>query len=218
MSGEKTEMPTPKRLRDARKKGQISKSTDVVSTTLLIGLYAYIGMGWNSHAKNLMQLLIFPIQYFDADFRMAFSQVIMGVFTRILATILPALGITVVFAIAANCAQIGILFAPEVIKPDLKKINPADKLKHIFSKKNRFEFLKSTLKILFLSILVYSVIKNLIQDLLLLPFTEIRGVYEILGPIMRRFAYNVIFAYVVVASIDFIFQKKDFMKNDDEYG
>lgn len=140
MSGEKTEMPAPKRLREARKKGQISKSTDVVSTTLLIGLYAYIGMGWNSHAKNLMQLLIFPIQYFDADFRMAFSQVIMGVFTRILATILPALGITVVFAIAANCAQIGILFAPEVIKPDLKKINPADKLKHIFSKKTYLNF------------------------------------------------------------------------------
>jgi len=47
---------------------------------------------------------------------------------------------------------------------------------------------------------------------LLLPFTEIRGTYEILGPIMRRCAYNVIFAYAVVASIDFIFQKRDFTK------
>jgi len=135
MSSEKTEMPTPKRLRDARKKSQVSKSPDVVSTALLIGLYAYIGMGWNSHVKNPMQLLIFPVQYFNSDFRIAFSQVIMGPFIGILQTILPALGITIVFAIAANGVQIGILFAPEVVKPDLKKINPMDKLKHIFPKK-----------------------------------------------------------------------------------
>jgi type III secretion protein U len=205
-------MPTPKRLRDARKKGQVSKSTDVVSTTLLIGLFAYIGGGWGTHVMNLSQLLIFPVQYLDSDFRTAFSQVLAGIFLRILLTILPALGITIMFSIAANCAQIGILFAPETIKPDLKKINPAEKLKHIFSKKNLFEFLKSTLKIIFLGTLIYLVIKNLIHDLLLLPFTKIKGMYEILGPIMRRFAYNVIFAYVVVAAIDFVFQKKDFMK------
>jgi type III secretion protein U len=212
MSGEKTELPTPKRLRDARKKGQVSKSTDVVSTALLIGLFAYIGAGWGSHVNDLSQLLVFPVQYLDSDFRMAFSQVLVGVFIRILKTVLPALGITMLFAIGANCAQIGILFSPETIKPDLKKINPAEKLKNIFSKKNLFEFLKSTLKIIFLGTLIYLVIKNLIHDLLLLPFTEIKGTYDILGPIMRRFAYNVIFAYVVVAAVDFVFQKKDFMK------
>ncbi|MDR0715438.1 MAG: type III secretion system export apparatus subunit SctU [Puniceicoccales bacterium] len=212
MSSEKTEMPTPKRLRDARKKGQVSKSTDVVSTALLIGLYAYIGAGWNSHVKNLMQLMIFPIQYMSCDFKTALSQVMPGVLSKTFLTILPVLGITMLFAIAANCAQIGLLFAPEVVKPDFKKINPMEKLKHIFSKKNLFEFLKSTLKIIFLSILIYLVIKHLIHDLLLLPFTEIKGTYEILGPIMRRFAYNVIFAYVVVAALDFIFQKRDFMK------
>ncbi|MDR1255471.1 MAG: type III secretion system export apparatus subunit SctU [Puniceicoccales bacterium] len=212
MSGEKTEMPTPKRLRDARKKGQVSKSADVVSTALLIGLYSYIGAGWNNHVRNLMELLTFPIQYFSADFRLAFSQVLLGIFSRVLKTVLPALCICILFAIAANCAQIGLLFAPESIKPDLKKLNPAEKIKHIFSKKNLFEFLKSALKIIFLGLLIYLVIKNLIRDLLLLPFTGIKGTYEILGPIMRRFAYNVIFAYVVVAACDFVFQKRDFMK------
>lgn len=212
MSGEKTEMPTPKRLRDARKKGQVSKSTDVVSTSLLIGLFSYIGLGWNSHIKNLTDIMVFPVQYLSSDFRTAFSQVLTGIFLRILAVILPALGITILLAVASNLVQIGIIFTGETVKPDLKKINPAEKLKQIFSKKNLFEFLKSTFKIIFLSILIYLVIKNLIHDLLLLPFTEIKGTFQILGPIMRRFAYNVIFAYIVVAAIDFVFQKKDFAK------
>lgn len=209
---EKTEQPTPKRLRDARKKGQVSKSTDVVSTSLLIGLFSYIGIGWNNHVKNLADLILFPIGYIGVDFRTGFSQVITGVFIRLITIILPALGITITLAVAANLVQIGILFTTETIKPDLKKINPAEKIKQIFSKKNLFEFLKSSFKIIFLGILIYLVVKNLIHDLLLLPFTGLKGTYEILGPIMRRFAYNVIFAYIVVAAIDFVFQKKDFNK------
>ena len=39
-SGEKTEMPTPKKLRDARNKGQVCTSKDIVSTAVLIVLFA----------------------------------------------------------------------------------------------------------------------------------------------------------------------------------
>ena len=38
MSGEKTEQPTAKKLRDARDKGQVVKSKEVVSTALILAL------------------------------------------------------------------------------------------------------------------------------------------------------------------------------------
>ena len=41
-SGEKTEMPTPKKLRDAREKGQVCTSKDIVSTAILIVLFAVL--------------------------------------------------------------------------------------------------------------------------------------------------------------------------------
>ena len=41
-SGEKTEMPTPKKLRDARQKGQVCTSKDIVSTALLVVLFAVL--------------------------------------------------------------------------------------------------------------------------------------------------------------------------------
>ena len=43
-AGEKTEMPTPKKLRDARNKGQVCSSKDIVSTACLIALFAVVGM------------------------------------------------------------------------------------------------------------------------------------------------------------------------------
>ncbi|MDR2738163.1 MAG: type III secretion system export apparatus subunit SctU [Puniceicoccales bacterium] len=211
MSGEKTEMPTPKKLRDARKKGQVSKSADVNSTALLISIYAYVGLGWGGHLKEIGEMMLLPINYVTADFRMAYKNVIQGLFVCGMKLVLPVLGICMAVAVIANCAQIGFLLTFEPVKPDIKKINPAEKLKHIFSKKNLFEFLKSSFKIMFLGLLIYLVIKNLIRDLLLLPFVELNGTINIIGPIMKRFAYNVIFAYVVVACVDFIFQKRDFM-------
>ena len=42
-SGEKTEMPTQKKLRDARQKGQVCSSKDIVSTAILIVLFALLG-------------------------------------------------------------------------------------------------------------------------------------------------------------------------------
>ncbi|MDR1413780.1 MAG: type III secretion system export apparatus subunit SctU [Puniceicoccales bacterium] len=211
MSGEKTEMPTAKRLRDARKKGQVSKSTDVNSTLLLIGLYSYIGAGWTRHTKAIGDMLILPMAYMAEDFKMAYVNVAMGIFIQSLKLILPAMGVCIFMGIFSNCAQIGFLLTFEPIKPDIKKINPFEKLKQIFSKKNLFEFFKSAFKILFLGILIYLVIKNVMRDLLLLPFGGLKETINILGPIMRRFAYNVIFAYVMVAGIDFVFQKRDFM-------
>jgi type III secretion protein U len=170
-----------------------------------------VGLGWSGHVKAIGDMLVFPIGYLAEDFKMAYSNVIVGIFKQMVSIVLPALGICMAMAVIANCAQIGFLLTFETVKPDLKKLNPAEKIKQIFSKKNLFEFLKSALKIIFLGILIYMVIKNLIRDLLLLPFYGLSGVINILGPIMKRFAYNVIFAYVVVACIDFVFQKRNFM-------
>ena len=42
-TGEKTELPTPKKLRDAREKGQVCTSKDIVSTAVLVVLFALLG-------------------------------------------------------------------------------------------------------------------------------------------------------------------------------
>src|SRR5262249_17341832 len=46
-SGDKTEEPTPKKLRDAREKGQVPQSRDATSTALLIVVFGYIAVMWH---------------------------------------------------------------------------------------------------------------------------------------------------------------------------
>jgi len=56
-SGEKTEMPTPKKLRDARQKGQVCQSKDIVSTALLVVLFAVLAWMGSALLLETQQLV-----------------------------------------------------------------------------------------------------------------------------------------------------------------
>jgi type III secretion protein U len=209
---EKTEQPTPKRLRDAKKKGQVAYSRDFTSTVLLIGVFFYIGLKWWDSVANLQEFLVFPIPFFGSPFRLGVGAVMQGCFAELIKLLLPILGIVAAFAIAAGFIQVGAIFTTEPVKPDLKKLNPIEKFKQIFSKKNIFEFLKSTLKVTFLGILIYRLIKSRLDEMILLPYSGVSGLMAFIGPTMKSFASVVIFAYVVVAVADIFFQRRDFNK------
>jgi type III secretion protein U len=211
-SEEKTEMPTAKRLRDARKKGQVAYSRDFTSTILLVGIFAYIGLHWHDFLLRLQGFVIFPVSFFRSPFPTAASAVLESCTHELTALLLPLLGIVAFFAVAGGFVQVGAMFSMEPIKPDIKKLNPIEKFKQIFSKKNFMEFIKSILKVTFLGILIYKLIKSELGSLILLPYAGISGLMATIGPVMTRFAFLVIFAYVVVAVADIFLQRRDFTK------
>ena len=57
--GEKTEMPTPKKLRDARQKGQVCTSKDIVSTALLVVLMYLVGAMCTMFIEEIEQLFAY---------------------------------------------------------------------------------------------------------------------------------------------------------------
>ena len=82
---------------------------------------------------------------------------------------LPLLGLTIAIGFAANFFQIGALLVFEPLKPSLDKLNPMSKAKQIFSMKNFMEFVKSVVKVTFLSVLIYLVIRDALPSLMLIP-------------------------------------------------
>jgi type III secretion protein U len=139
VSREQTEMPTAKKLWDACRKGQVSKSTGVISISLLIDLYGYAGVGSSNHVKAIGNVLIFLVNYLSEDFRMAYSNVIARIFKQMINVTLPALGICMLPAVIADCAQIDFLLIFEAVKPDFKNLIQREKLSQFVSKKP-FEF------------------------------------------------------------------------------
>jgi type III secretion protein U len=178
----------------------------------LIVIFAYFGLRREYILKELLDFIIVPTHFFNTSFSSACSEMGMACLMLGVHVILPLLILVLVTGIMANVLQFGLLFAGESIKPNFSKLNPISKLKQIFSIKNLVEFLKSAAKILFLGTLLYFVIKNTLDPLLKTPFTTLKDFVNIVPSIMKTFAMNVGFAYIVVAFLDFIFQRHNHTK------
>lgn len=212
-TGEKTEQPTDKKIKDARKKGQVAKSNDVNTAWLLICTFGFLAFTKEFYYEKVIEMIVLPTYFYDAPFDVALVEVGKGIVINFLLMVIPLLGLVAVMGIFINFAQVGPLFTMEPLKPDFKKLNPIEGAKKIFSKKNIVEFVKSILKTIFLGYLVYRVIKEVINPLLLVPFAGIEGVVAILNPIMKMFAINICLAYIVVAVADIFFQRKQHTKD-----
>lgn len=206
-SGEKTEQPTDKKLRDARKKGQVAKSADVSSTWLLILAFCYLGIMKEFYLDHLTQLLTLPTLFYSVPFKSALKEVLGGCMYEFIIMSIPFLGLIAINAIFINMVQIGPLLTFEPLKPDIKKLNPVQGAKKIFSKKNLIEFVKSIIKVSFLGYLIYRVIRSVIDPLLKIPYSGLGAVIDLLIPIMKMFAINTCVAYTIIAVADLFFQR-----------
>lgn len=219
-SGEKTEQPTPKKERDARKKGQVARSQEVVTTVTLAGVIAYIWMGWQSIFDRLIGLIDQISSLHGQDFRSSAYQGIAIAFYDAVAIVLPILGVVIVAAVFSNYLQFGSIFAFENIMPKLEKVNPAKGLKKIFSMKQVVETLKSIVKIVFLSILLYYVIRNAISPYLNSLSCGMPCLVQVTGKILLETLLFAGLAFVVVAGFDFMYQRythtKSLMMTKDE--
>jgi type III secretion protein U len=75
LSGEKTEKPTPKKLRDAREKGQVAKSKEIATCAVIVGLFGYIWFFFDGYLQRLEYLVGSSAQYFDQPFEEALLNV-----------------------------------------------------------------------------------------------------------------------------------------------
>lgn len=204
---DKTEKPTPKRLRDARKKGQVSKSKEIATCAVIVGLFGCLWLFGEIYIKRLKYLLQVPAQYYDKPFEQALSACFKTMFQEFTLLTLPFALTAATIAILAYLPQIGFLVAFEPIKPDIKKINPVEGVKRIFSLNNLLELLKSVVKILILSAIIFWLIKGSIKDLLFIPRGDLQTPLIVLATILQKLTISISALFIVIAIIDYFFQK-----------
>lgn len=211
-TGEKTEEPTSKRLSDAREKGQVAKSTDVITTVCTFFVLETIYLTIGDIYKSLIK---FFDTVFDAISRPNTTSVmdLLDVSIPYLTSAMFPVCIVAAFAvIIANVGQFGFLFSMESLKPDITKLSPMSGLKKIFSMKTLLELLKSTLKLTVFGVLLYFIISQSIGPLATLPFATLFNSLDVVQPMLLNFISSFMACYVVLAVLDFILQKKMLMK------
>ncbi|MBM3461341.1 MAG: flagellar biosynthesis protein FlhB [Armatimonadetes bacterium] len=213
--GDKTEEPTEHKLQEARKKGQVFKSQEIVSTCMLFvtaGVLMSAG-GWMfGELANFARLqwtdLIGNSNFEGRDMQMDFLWMVIA-FLKVLT---PLLAGAFVVAILANIAQIKFLFSTESIQPKLSKINPIEGFKRIFSAKSLMELAKQIAKLTIIGWIVYKVVGAAIPKLTSLVQTDINMTVMLTREICVEIIKKVMVGMLVIGIVDYIFQKKQYMK------
>jgi len=212
---DKTEEPTEHKLQEARKKGQVFKSQDIIQTALLLTtaglLYALRGH-LTSSVKDFMMWswsLITPT--LDLNSRSMFKdglQVVI-VYFKILA---PLFAGAFIVAIIANMAQIKFIFTFETMKPKLSKLNPIEGFKRIFSMKSLVELLKQLIKLGAVTYTCIKVVGNRIMMLQYAPMWPMQDTIAFIKGMCVKIVSYVLVVMAVLSVLDYLFQYKQHMK------
>ncbi|OGB89215.1 flagellar biosynthesis protein FlhB [candidate division WOR-1 bacterium RIFCSPHIGHO2_01_FULL_53_15] len=214
--GDKSEEPTPHRLREAREKGQVAKSKEVTTAFLLLltyFLFRYLGpFMW----RNLVEMAqaIFQLVPEAREFNLPFVGYLLLLGLRALALILlPIFGITFLAALLAESMQTGFVVALDPLSPKLERINPLEGLKRMFSMQGLVELIKSILKIIIVFYIAWFAIRDDLPHIMVLIESHPWQAVVLGGDIAYRIAMRVGLFYIAIAILDYFYKRWEYMKN-----
>ncbi len=211
---EKTEKATPKKLRDARKKGQVAKSQDLPAAfTFIVAIAVTLAMA-KTIAEELGSYIIAALKAFrhSTDFNTTlidYANVGLKIIMRIS---IPILLPTVLTGVIANFLIVGPLFSFEAMKPDLKRLNPINNLKAKFKLKTLVELIKQILKIAGVVVIIYYTIRHDIREIIFAAAMPILGSAIIFNYFLMKVVIRVGLFFIAIAIFDIVYQKMNFAK------
>lgn len=211
--GEKTEKATPKKLRDARNKGQVAKSQDlpsaftfVASIWITLGLAGYLYTKIGSYLVANFQLI--NLNNLDTVLISRWLEALYVIFTASI----PILLAVSVLGVVVNFLVVGPVFTFEVFKFDIKKFNPVQNLKQKFKLKTLVELLKSCIKIGIAAYLIYGVMYNSIPSIIHAVNMNMIDTVMLFNNFLMEVIFKVGIFFLAVAILDFAYQKYNFGK------
>jgi flagellar biosynthetic protein FlhB len=210
-SGDKTEKPTPKRLKEAREKGQVARTPDlsawvsILATTVLLQMTVKQGaVAFKDMLEQMGEVIAEPDE--GAAWRFATDSMMSAI--KVAAPMLIGL---LVIAIVTNVAQVGFKPTTKKLAPDFKRLNPLKGMKKMVSTQSWWELGKSVAKTALLIVVAWPAMSHAMHELA----TSSGTMYSIAGVTASTaltIVRNVAIAGLVVAAADYGFQKRRIMK------
>lgn len=218
-TGERTEEATPKKRQDARERGQVLKSQEVVSTGMIFimvaAFRALLPTITASVGEYMSKYLTSSVVTPDLLDRGAAQIVWHDLIYNLLTILLPILAIGLVAAIIVNIVQTGFLFTTKALQPQLSRLNPLEGIKRLFSMRTLFQLLITSAKIVIVGIIIYNAIKNNLDQNIFPELMSVNYKGSILkgAEIIFDTAVQIMAVLAGLAAVDFFYQRQKFEKD-----
>lgn len=206
---DKTEEPTPKKKKDARKQGNIAKSAEVNKVMTFIAILVVIYMMSGSIISELQG---FIVNILSGDFSMTMNDntikiLMFKVMMSFMKIVLPISLIIMVFGILGSLIQTGLFFSMESLKPKFSKLNPLTGLKNMFSMKAIVNLIKSMVVICIMIYLGYSFMSKNFEGIIKSGDIYLPYMFNIVLDLIKSILTSITLAVAVVAALDYGYEK-----------
>ena len=213
---EKTEEPSDKKLQDARERGEVVQSQEISSfaifsaaTLLLVTSFPSVMLEIARHLRVFIaQPHALPVN------GTGLGGVLVQAVADVAGELALPMAVMIAIVLGSILAQVGFIWAPAVLTPNLNKLNPIKGLKKTFAMKNFVEFLKSMVKFSAVLLLLYLVIRPEVSSLVNMGGFEVPQILARIYDMVRKLFMAMVVLVAAIAALDYIYQRHEFMKKN----
>ena len=209
----KDQAPTLRRLREARRRGEVAFSPDVASACVFVvvtmSLWA-LGATVLGLLRELWLHASSPALLAQPQERV--PELLARAVHALSWIVLPVLGVAALAGIAGSFVQVGGMLVFGRLKPDVKRLNPAEGMKRLFSTRNLVNLLKMVAKTLLLGAVVWCVVRGLLETAVRLGHLTPAGILATGGRALCILFGWAAVVYALAAAIDLVHERFEFIK------
>lgn len=206
----RTEKATPKRRQEARRRGQIARSSEIPSTLVLISSLLFLRFMGPYMVRKIEELMVLTFGTSDPG---SMGYVVGFAYRTFLWIIVPMFTVVLVVAISSNLVQTGFLLTFFPLKPDLRKLDPFLGAKRLVSLRSWVELLKAFVKVALVGYVSYSVIKSGYERILLLGSEGPKEMMGSIGAVGFGIGIRISALFLVLSFLDYLFQRWEHEKS-----
>jgi len=211
-SGDKTEQPTAKKLLDARKKGDVSKSKEVTSTLVLILWLVLFGLALVYAGEQISAFMTMTFTSLGGDFAEIAPTLGWAAFKIVLTVSALFLIPVAAFGLFVEFLQTGPVLSLEKLTPKMANLNPAEGMKRMFGLDSFVEGMKALAKTVLLCLIGWWVIEALLPDILLLLYATPYTVGDVMWETSFKLLSWTVGIFVLLSLLDAAYQQHSFTK------
>lgn len=211
---DKTEQPTPFRLDEARKQGNVAKSPEVTGIVVMIAFAVIMALSGTQIARAVAQATgqMIAVAGHAPSLDAALTNMLHKAYAPLWQALAPlVLGLIVAGAVG-NLAQTGPMFTTHPLKPDFKRMHPMQVVRKIFSMRTLWELGKLLFKsalLLGLAALVVLKARALIESVAGTAPNQLGG---LMARAFVKTSLYVLLVLAIAALADWLFSRREFMR------
>src|ERR1700742_635088 len=208
---DQSEKATPKRRKDARKKGQVANSADLNGAVVLVAALGSIAVFGPHIANGLGETMRGMLGDAGHPDKVAgghgLGSLGMTAAMAIAAALAPVLACCFFAALGANAVQVGLRISPTGLKPDFKRINPVQGTKNLFGPNAAVELFKSIGKVTIVGVIAAMALLPSMGKLAAMTGLQRPAFGAVLMSMASGIAWKAAAAYLLIGAADLLWQR-----------